>query len=211
MIRMMMIRNAGEQGRLLWLKPIAVSIDSHSLNKGVEQKVLPLTISWAKLETPEPRSDWVTQRYKSWSVFVTSCNLKEAANLLWLMFLVWATGMSSPLRLCKQKPIFRNRWFTHAINLKYISKPDLGWITLVAKPYKRCLHSPTNFYLCHVIRERKSYWNILKDVWLILCSQFSLKLLHTHIHTYVYGSLENEQWSFMVKETWSCFWCYWAF
>ena len=73
---------------------------------------LPLTISWAKLDTPEPRSDWVTQRYKSWSVLVTSCNLKEAANLLWLMFLVWATGISSPFRLCKQKPSFKNSFLT---------------------------------------------------------------------------------------------------
>lgn len=112
---LLMLRNRDLQWRIPWFKNQSLCLQTYSVLIKVcnfmKQKVLPLTISWAKLETPEPRSDWVTQRYKSWSVFVTSCNLKEAANLLWLMFFVWATGMSSPLRLCKQKPIFRNRLF----------------------------------------------------------------------------------------------------
>lgn len=92
----------------------------------VKSFTLPLTISWAKLDTPEPSSDWVTQRYKSWSAFVTSCNLKEAANRLWLMFFVWATGISSPFRLCKQKPIFKKKQVLNIpINLKHLSNQYL--------------------------------------------------------------------------------------
>lgn len=62
-------------------------------------KPSPLTISPAKLDTPEPSSDWVTQRYRSWSWLVTSLRLKEAAKRLWLMFFIRATGMSSPFLL----------------------------------------------------------------------------------------------------------------
>lgn len=72
----------------------------HQITLYIFLKSSPLTIRPAKLDTPEPRSDWVTQRYRSWSWLVTSLRWKEAANRLWLMFLVWATGISSPFRLC---------------------------------------------------------------------------------------------------------------
>ena len=107
---------------------------------------LPLTISWAKLDTPEPSSDWVTQRYKSWSVFVTSCSLKEAANLLWLMFLVWATGISSPFRLCKRKPIFKKQVLSISTNLKHLSNQYLWQMVLVAKLVENICVVPANFY-----------------------------------------------------------------
>lgn len=68
-------------------------------NNTKTNKSSPLTISPAKLDTPEPSSDWVTQRYRSWSWLVTSLRLKEAANRLWLMFFIWATGISSPFLL----------------------------------------------------------------------------------------------------------------
>lgn len=64
---------------------------------------LPLTMRPAKLDTPEPRSDWVTHLYKSWSWLVTSLRWKDAANRLWLMFLVRATGISSPFLLWIRK------------------------------------------------------------------------------------------------------------
>lgn len=70
-------------------------------------------MSPAKFDTPEPLSDWVTHRYRSWSWLVTSLRRNEAANFLWLMFFFSATGMSSPLRLCQEITGIHTQFYTH--------------------------------------------------------------------------------------------------
>lgn len=66
----------------------------------------PFTMSSAKLETPEPRLDWVTQRYRSCSPLDTSSSWKVARKRRWLMCFTEAAGTTSPLCLC---PVGRER------------------------------------------------------------------------------------------------------
>lgn len=60
----------------------------------------PLTMSSAKLETPAPRADWVTQRYRSCSALDTPSSWKVARKRRWLMCFTEAAGTTSPLCLC---------------------------------------------------------------------------------------------------------------
>lgn len=60
----------------------------------------PLTMSSAKLETPAPRVDWVTQRYRSCSALDTTSSWNVARKRRWLMCFTEAAGTTSPLCLC---------------------------------------------------------------------------------------------------------------
>lgn len=64
---------------------------------------LPFTTSSAKLETPEPRGDWVTQRYRSWSERWTLSSWKDTTKRRWLRCLTDAIVKMSPLCLCKAR------------------------------------------------------------------------------------------------------------